>query len=52
MTLRTIGIVFSTLLAVKAHAVQGPGEKSKAVAGQELTGERPLLVVRGRAAEA
>jgi uncharacterized protein (TIGR02246 family) len=35
MKLRTIGVVFSTLLAVTAHALQGPGEAAKAVAGQE-----------------
>lgn len=35
MTLRTIGVVISTLLAVAAQALQGPGEAVKAVAGQE-----------------
>ena len=35
MTLRTIGVVFSTLLAVMAYALQGPSEAAKAVAGQE-----------------
>ena len=35
MTLRTIGVVFSTLLAFTAHTLQGSGEPPKAVAGQE-----------------
>ena len=35
MTLRTIGVLFSTSLVVAAYALQGPGEVAKAVAGQE-----------------
>ena len=35
MTLRTIGVVFSTLLAITAYALQGTGEAAKAVTGQE-----------------
>jgi uncharacterized protein (TIGR02246 family) len=35
MTIRTIGVVFSTLLAVMAHELQEPGKAANAVAGQE-----------------
>jgi len=35
MTFRTISVLFSTSLVVTAYALQGPGEVTKAVAGQE-----------------